>query len=1497
MTNIRSKRFVAVFATILCVVLVATFALTLTDGISVAESESLVADSSLVIGHVSDIHYFPLEYCYRNVDAPDYEESDFFYSLTGDTKLVLESGMALNKAIHEIIEDARAGKAPHYLIASGDLSKNGERVSLIDLANALRYLQNRVRAVSGYEDFQVFATTGNHDLYNPDGAIYSQEDGKSMLTDVVSAMQFALIFAGLGYPDANLTGADGAIKLTDYVKDETYWYSSFTSGYQASTNSTSVEIHYYSDKLEEIAHTADASERLAKYYTLGDEINVLSFSAEVLTEANKGYSFLVIDSSDRTVEEVGTIVALGEKEYTSESFSASNYVYLENADGSINTSRKLTKASDNEEISNAFDTNKHVYRATYYEHITGGRVTTDCLDWMQAYSETQKGDKTTLGEETIVTVFHQNALPHWEQEDEILKDFTVYNWEYTAKRLLSMGSRYVLTGHMHASDVMSYTDAEGRTLYDYETGSMISYASPRRYINLERKSANGKLAEIATSRVYTLDNLKEIASNHIASDPHWNQEAYDSATTLDEKLASNPDFEMYVRRYDMLSVESYDDYTTIDIYSRLLDRALNHFISERMIDNLKGTLKNMLVGDDSILAGITGINLKPFGPIIYNIADYLLDEIIYGLYDGGYPFDGNTYASAIDYVGAIVQKFVSTGFGDETLASAVNPANKGKMTIKDIVTCISTAHAQGTEVKLCLTDEELQAEYAYIDAHFADTDCSGMTEADKLQAFKQPVDRTYRKRMTAAIKDLHEFTKSGKLVELLLDSLLKPLYYDDNSLLKTLILHKFDFSKAVDLPKRSNPSEVYLTESEYEKFEALCTLLNTLAPSIINQMFGTAIPTGQDFIQADNVVLDTLITTLMPAIKQIAASLIGFNLTGDTFTEAVDTALDGYLTESFYVGLGGIADAIIVAYATDVYPDVTDMTDISLPFVAQPFKDFKYAGEQVTYVSSKVSDLYSSVQSSVNPATQANGRVPSHVTSAFDTNEPTSSYTVKFYTAEDVFATFKLQTPDGTWHSVETEQEYMLGDECVTHAEFGGIEVEMTTRTKPQYIPLIDLGLACLTHGEVDYEDEDGNDVPYIFPERDAAPKASIIYWNETTVKIKGLSADTTYLYDLVGNYKTAAGTTLDFSLKEYSKANEGFTLRTAKGKEQTSFEFLAIADIQGMISGMYTDSFKAVEALMRDERTKNFDFVINAGDMVDNGKNFAQWGYALDTYQPLFANYSQIFCAGNHEGNTYGMTNFFDYATPTDDDGNSLIHDVLGGVYFSFDYANAHFVVLNTNDADTKGLGETQLEWLKKDLSSTTQKWKFVLMHKSIFSGGSHSYDGEVVAMREQLVPLFAENGVNIVFGGHDHTYTSTLLIDKDGHTTDKSDLKGLQYTGDGVLYITLGTMGTKYYEYGTNDAVTPRLDEDKSILHTLDSQTFGKVKVDGDKIEFASYYYDRATDSIKVVGESALVDHPVLDRTIAITLIVVIPTVVVVAGVAIALVILKTRGILGKK
>lgn len=309
----------------------------------------------------------------------------------------------------------------------------------------------------------------------------------------------------------------------------------------------------------------------------------------------------------------------------------------------------------------------------------------------------------------------------------------------------------------------------------------------------------------------------------------------------------------------------------------------------------------------------------------------------------------------------------------------------------------------------------------------------------------------------------------------------------------------------------------------------------------------------------------------------------------------------------------------------------------------------------------------------------------------------------------------------------------------------------------------------------------------------------------------------------------------------------------------------------------MYTESHEAVSALLKDERVNGYDFILNAGDMCDNGKNFGQWGMALDTYKDLTLNSSMFFTSGNHENNTGAMGRYFNYTE--NKDGNV---QAISGEYYSFDYANAHFTVLDTNDATSDGLGAEQLAWLKNDLANTNAKWKFVLMHKSLYSAGSHAFDGEVIAMRTQLTKLFAENGVNVVFGGHDHTYTETYLVDKDGKVVDKTDGKGVRYTGDGVMYITLGTLGTKFYTYRENNMTTDKFNKDGSVLSTLDSQTFGKVVVSGDTITYTGYYYNRSTGKIDEIGATTLSAKK--NNLTTILLATIIPSVVVI-GVGVGL------------
>lgn len=1490
------KRLPFALVLVLAGVLAAVLCFSVIGGVSYAAESAPVKESAITVGHMSDIHYFPLEYCYTtNVDSAAYKSTDFYYAMTGDTKLVLESGMTLNAAIKQILKDGDNKTAPQYLVASGDLCKNGERVALIDVANTMRYLQNSMRAKQGYANFQVFVAPGNHDLYNHNGEVYD-ENGDGRIADTINSAQFALIFAGLGFPNASLDGKNGTVKLTDYLPAE-YWSSIYTDGYVESTNAQNLAIQYYSPSLQTVADSS--TKDIANYYQIGDSLDQLTYIAQLTDSEHKGFSFVMFDSSDR-VEAVGPPSRISEQEYYA--LSVKPVLVTENENGVIDMKNQVS--------ADVFASGKNVYRVLTKSHLTGGRITEECLNWVEAYTKTQKAEDTTLGEETVIASFHHNVLPHFEQEDDILKDFTLYNWEYAAKRFLSMGIRYALTGHMHASDIMTYTDVEGRTLYDFETGSTISYASPRRYITFERNTCDGKLGEQVSSEIHLLTSLKEVG-DHVTALTPWNQNAYDIALdawkanknsdTWQAVLDSNPEYLTYIVRYDELSEMSYNEFISKDIYSILVDRMLDHFITDRMIDSLKAAVSKALTG--SVGTAVASLLVIEDSTTLDTAVQYIIDTALNHLYGegegDGYPYNGQKYENALTYVRAIIDNVLGLKYGRGDIASAVNPKNAGKLNVKQIASFIMMSHSLGAEISLDETE-------ASIDKNFSEVQCSSE------YGFMQPTDRTYRKRMLAALKDLHGQLADGTFVQVLLDSLLDPLFNNDDSLLKTLLGYSFDMRDAV--------KKGILTQAQYDDLkEGLRTLHEIKFCQLaliksVESYLGIDLP--EDFklvIDPDNLCIGTLVDTLLPVLKPIVGDMIGFNMDGDSLVNIVENMLDSYVTPSFLVGLGGIADNIIMAFATDVYPDVKNLTDPSEALIVQPHSGYAYGGRQMSYVGS--ANAMSSVGGAFNPATQDNGRVPSRVTSNFDTEDSTTAYTFKFYTEENVYGTFKFKAAaDGEWISISTSKakadvtkdndgkysKPYIDSETIYNTK-DGITVTMLTQTKPVYLPLIDLGLACLTHGEV----ENDNDVPYVYGDRDKAEKNSVVYWNVTTVTVTGLTAGTTYYYDLEGSY-SSEGKSAQFSLAAYSKTlgydKDYFAFATAADSSVTEFEFLTIADIQGMIQGMYDDSYKAVKALLADPNTKNFDFILNAGDMCDNGKNFNQWAMALNTYQNLFANTSMFFTAGNHENGSNAMVNFFNYTLPIGGDGKLLQQStkkddndsLRNGVFYSFDYANAHFVVLNTNDADSNGLGAVQLNWLENDLKNSAAKWKFVLMHKSLYSGGSHSTDAEVIAMRKQLVPIFNENGVNIVFAGHDHTYTATYLLDGEGKEVSKLPKDGkLQYSSEdkGVLYITLGTMGTKFYNYKENEEVTPKFDEDKSVLRTLDSQTFGKVSVSGDTITFTGYYYNRETGKLEVIEKQQKKDN-----TLAIVLGVVIPVVVIAAAAAVLLV-LKKKGILGKR
>ncbi len=1390
---------------LLAFVLAFAFAFTITSDVASAGTSEWTATDKITVGHISDIHYFPLEYCYQDVSAEGYYDSDFYGSLTGDTKLVMESGNALYKNVKRIIADAQAGVAPMYFVASGDLNKNGERIAHVDVANALRYCQNEVRKIAGYENFQLFVNPGNHDLYNNSGALYDKDTGSAWQAETVSAAQFALIYAGLGFPDADLDGTNG-FDLNLFFEDS-YWYSNFTGSYIPSKNADNLDFEYLNDSLEYVysnAETITNNEIIQNYANIGDSNNVLSYAA---TQSGINFTIFVLDSTDREETHSTTSltpIRIGYAEYEAYLYDQPFDYYT--FDESTKTFEMITGS-----ITSATFDNGPVFRNTCLNHLTGGRLNQECFEFMENIVSQPNNE-----DNTYISVVHQNALPHFDQEDEILKDFTLYNWEYTVKRLLNMGIHYSLSGHMHSSDIANYVDAEGNVFYEFETGSTVSYDSPMRYLTIQRyyrDGSEGQLAEHAESSMWPLDNLKETPSTNVFNpETVWDTAGDDEARAyadnpteenLAAALAINPDFYTYIVHYDKMSVDTFNEYIYDAIYGQLIERLLQHFLdADSLKSTVIGLVNNYLGPDSKVLDNlpVVGGILTSYKTHIYKIAMTLVNTLWDGLYgENGYPYNGQTYSDVIEYVKAVARSVIGLSYGDETL---------GKMTLAQMAVFILTAHNSGLEISTLLTSSE------------------GITDPNNpLYQENSPYNESYRLRFIAAMGDLSNQCDSGKLARDLFGSLLNPLYFNDDSLLKTLLTYHFDFTKG----------EYGLTSTEVREMNSIIRfVLNVVASIKFDSKTGVA--TDKDgnvldiSISLDNFVLVDVVDGLLPVLSGILNDSLSVALEGDDTIDAITNLFYSYLTDSFYVGLSGIAKNIIFAFATDDTTDLADIKDPTIPLtITAPYKSYgtiSVDGEEIelSYLEGAL------VTEGLMGATQANGRMPGNLTAAFDTVNGTTEFDLNFYTDEEIFASVSYRKAGDTewihaygesWNIFDpSESDYILD---VNDPNYGNLYGEVTsgnvkieTLTSPAYIPLIDLGLLCLTHSATYYEFNDGGDPIekyYTCLDRSNAPTNSVLYRNRHKVTFSNLEPGTTYQYSITG-YTINSRT---YCLNEYCGV-EAFTFTTAAPSTVDEFEFLAVADPQGMIQSMYDKTSFAFDTINSSSLTNNYDFIINGGDMVDNGKNYYHWQYTLNTMLSTYANTSMFMAAGNHESETKALAKFFNYTQPDSVTTDNYKGGEANEDYYSFNYANALFVVLDTNNLDSKGLAKPQLDWMEATLENSTAKWKFVVMHKSLYSTGSHANDSEVAKMRGQLTPIFEENGVDIVFSGHDHVYAQAPV--------------------NGVLYVTLGTIGTKYYDYKNNNAdVSAALDYSHSIPYTLDNPTFGYVKVSGDSLVYNGY------------------------------------------------------------
>jgi Icc protein len=228
-------------------------------------------------------------------------------------------------------------------------------------------------------------------------------------------------------------------------------------------------------------------------------------------------------------------------------------------------------------------------------------------------------------------------------------------------------------------------------------------------------------------------------------------------------------------------------------------------------------------------------------------------------------------------------------------------------------------------------------------------------------------------------------------------------------------------------------------------------------------------------------------------------------------------------------------------------------------------------------------------------------------------------------------------------------------------------------------------------------------------------------------------------------------------------------------------FSFIAMADSRGSTNGVNDAVLSDIVNLILQEDAV---FVFFPGDLVSGSCTESILTSQIDHWRDIMAPL--------YSSNMYGAKV---YAGPGNHDicnsGSELVWQSIfsdlpsdgpsgeTNMTYSFDYMNAHFIMLDT---DRAGKFHTiNYDWLADDLAATTMEHIFVFGHDPAFPAGPHlgSSLDYYPDQRDAFWQLLVDYDVDIYFAGHEHLYNHINV--------------------DGVDQIIAGTSGAPiYHGYG---------------------------------------------------------------------------------------------------
>ncbi|MCH4167010.1 MAG: metallophosphoesterase family protein [Megasphaera sp.] len=308
-------------------------------------------------------------------------------------------------------------------------------------------------------------------------------------------------------------------------------------------------------------------------------------------------------------------------------------------------------------------------------------------------------------------------------------------------------------------------------------------------------------------------------------------------------------------------------------------------------------------------------------------------------------------------------------------------------------------------------------------------------------------------------------------------------------------------------------------------------------------------------------------------------------------------------------------------------------------------------------------------------------------------------------------------------------------------------------------------------------------------------------------------------------------GTDYEYRVGYGKKRSDWTPFRTAQGHD---FKALIFPDSQSSDYSVWAQTEQPAWQANPDAQ-----FFINMGDLVDNGQDHYQWNAWFDVVSSMISRIPAAPVMGNHE--TYDKdwkvrmpeAYLHLFALP------KITPETYQNQYYSFDYGDVHFIVLNTQMTEMTqfqpNMQADEIDWFKKDIEQTTKKWKVIIMHKDplqyAFNSRPEPRAEGFSAEGKTWMPLFDQYGVDVVLSAHLHTYRNR------GHIRD------FQHDDAGPLYILTGVAGNVRYpslwkQHRLDEYVAPQPETDNYMTMEAkeNSLTFKAFLPSGEELDTVS-------------------------------------------------------------